>query len=285
MTAARIAPFFTLHDSVAAVREFSESYLRDTRAGMWDDSRQALAALDLQDCDSILDVGCGTGELSRVLAEESDGEVLGLDADTVLLDAAREHATPIVGDGTRLPFADDAVDLVVCQALLINLPDPAAAVTEFARVASERVAAIEPDNGAVTVESSVDAESRLAARAREAYLGGVGTDVTLGGRATGRLFEQAGLDDVTTTRYNHERTVDAPYAQRDLDAAKRKATGDGLAADREEMQAGGLTDEGYDRLRSAWREMGREVIAQMQTGEYSRREVVPFFVTAGTVDG
>lgn len=266
------------------MREFSESYLRDTRAGMWDDSRQALAALDLQDCDSILDVGCGTGELSRVIAEESGVEVLGLDADTALLDAAREHATPVAGDATRLPFADDAVDLAICQALLINLPDPNGAIEEFARVASERVAAVEPDNGAVTVESSVDAEPRLAARAREAYLDGVGTDVTLGGNPTDALFEQAGLDGVTTTRYDHERIVTPPYSQADLDAAKRKATGDGLAADRAEMQAGGLTDKGYDTLRAAWREMGRDVIEQMQTGEYSRREVVPFFVTTGVVE-
>nr|WP_254714850.1 class I SAM-dependent methyltransferase [Natranaeroarchaeum aerophilus] len=251
---------------------------------MWDDSRQALAALDLQDCDSILDVGCGTGELSRVLAEESGVEVLAVDADTDLLDAAREHVTPVAGDATRLPIPDDAVDLVICQALLINLPDPAAAIEEFARVASKRVAAVEPDNAAVTVESSVEAEAELAARARAAYLDGVGTDVTLGGSPTAALFEQAGLDDVTTDRYDHERIVAAPYSQRDLDAAKRKATGDGLAADRTEMQVGGLTDEGYDRLRSAWREMGRAVIEQMQTGEYRRREVVPFFVTTGVVE-
>ncbi|QSG03618.1 class I SAM-dependent methyltransferase [Natranaeroarchaeum sulfidigenes] len=266
------------------MREFSESYLRDTRAGMWDDSRQALAALDLQDCDSILDVGCGTGELSRVLAEESGVEVLGVDADTALLDAAREHASPVAGDATRLPFPDNAVDLVVCQALLINLSDPAAAIEEFARVASKRVAAVEPDNAAVTVESSVEAEAKLAAHAREAYLDGVGTDITLGGSPTAALFEQAGLGNVTTARYDHERIVSAPYSQRDLDAAKRKATGDGLAADRAEMQAGGLTDGGYDRLRSAWREMGRAVIEQMQTGEYRRREVVPFFVTTGVVE-
>lgn len=267
------------------MREFSESYLRDTRAGMWDDSRRALAALDLQDCESILDVGCGTGELSRVLGEESGVEVLGVDADTALLDAACEHVTPIAGDATRLPLPEDSVDLVVCQALLINLPNPAAAVAEFARVASERVAAIEPDNGAVTVESSVDAESRLAARAREAYLDGIATDVTLGGDPIRRLFEDAGLETITTTRYDHERTVSSPYSQRDLEAAKRKATGDALAADRAEMQAGGLTDERYDRLRSAWREMGRQVIEQMRTGEYRRHEAVPFFVTTGVVDG
>ncbi|MDL0140052.1 SAM-dependent methyltransferase, partial [Halobacterium salinarum] len=34
-------------------------------------------------------------------------------------------------------------------------------------------------------------------------------------------------------------------------------------------------------LRAAWREMGRDVVAQMQAGEYVRRETVPFYVTVG----
>jgi len=267
------------------VREFSADYLSDTREGMWDDSREALDPLDLDRWDSVLDAGCGTGELSAVLAEETDGEVVGVDADPSLLTVARERVPTVAGDATRLPFADDSFDLVVCQALLINLPDPAAAVREFARVARHRVAAIEPDNGAVTVESSVDAESELAGRARRAYLGGVDTDVTLGATGTREAFEAAGVSDPTTRRYDHVRVVEPPYSERDVDAAKRKATGDSLADDLPTMLAGDLTEAEYDDLRSRWREMGREVVGQMADGEYRRRETVPFFVTVGSVDG
>jgi len=260
------------------VREFSAEYLRTTRAGMWDD-REALSALDLPNRERVLDVGCGTGELTAVLREEAPGTVVGLDADAELL----AHVDPPVvrGDARELPFPDDAFDPVVCQALLINLPDPAAAVAEFARVSSDLVAAIEPDNSAVSISSTADAEARLAARARSLYLRGVETDVTLGAAAD--VFEQAGLADVSTRRYDHVRTIEPPYSEAAVEDARRKASGDGLAADRETMLAGDATPEDVDDLREDWRAMGRTVVEQMQDGEYRRREVVPFFVTAGSI--
>ncbi len=276
-------------DPESAVREFSADYLEDTRRGMWDD-RAALADLELDSRERVLDVGCGTGELSRVLAEESaaDGtpaEVVGVDADPDLLAVAREEAgiETVAGDALRLPFPDDAFDLVVCQALLINLPDPAAAVAEFRRVSTDLVAAVEPDNAAVAVESTVETESDLAARARRAYLSGVETDVTLGGSGTREAFDAAGLAEVSTRRHVHARTVEPPYADRDLRAARRKASGEGLADDRATLLAGDLSADEYDDLRTDWREMGRSVIEQMRAGEYRRAEVVPFYVTVGSV--
>ncbi len=241
---------------------------------MWDD-REALADLELGGRERVLDVGCGTGELARVLAEESPGEVVGCDAD---------RALPVVaGDALRLPFRDDAFDLVVCQALLINLPDPAAAVREFGRVSSDLVAAVEPDNAAVSVESTVETETGLAARARRAYLDGVETDVTLGGEGVREAFEEAGLSGITTRRHYHIRRIEPPYAERDLQSARRKASGEGLADDRETLLRGDLSTEEYDDLRTDWREMGRSVVEQMRDGEYRRAEVVPFYVTVGSV--
>nr|WP_121822000.1 class I SAM-dependent methyltransferase [Halostella salina] len=265
------------------MRQFDAEYLEHTRRGMWADSREALAPLALSDADRVLDVGCGTGELTRVLADECPGEVVGVDADPDLLAVAGEHVPVVAGDATRLPFPDDAFDLVTCQALLINLPDPSAAVREFARVSRNRVAAVEPDNGAVSVESTVDAESRLEGRARDAYLDGVPTDVSLGGAGTREAFDEAGLDGVETRRYDHERTVAPPYSEPALADAKRKASGAGLADDRATMLDGDLSPEAFDALRSEWRAMGRDVVEQMRAGDYRRREVVPFFVTVGEV--
>ncbi|MFC7213558.1 class I SAM-dependent methyltransferase [Saliphagus sp. GCM10025334] len=273
------------------MRAFSEAYLRRTREGMWADSREALSSLDLASRERVLDVGCGSGELTRVLAEEVPGEVVGCDVDRSLLEFARDSSGPeqararlpvVQGDATRLPFADDSFDLVLCQALLINLPDPSAAVREFARVSSAGVAAVEPDNGAVTVESTVPREAPLERRARRAYLGGIETDVTLGADAR-EVFESVGLEDVTTARYDHVRSIDPPYDEHALTVARRKATGAGLADDRATMLESDLTGEGYDDLRRAWREMGRDVIEQMQTGTYERTETVPFYVTSGRV--
>jgi SAM-dependent methyltransferase len=262
------------------VREFSAEYLRTTREGMWADSRAALEPLELASRERVLDVGCGTGELTTVLREESPGTVVGLDADRSLL----AHAGPPVvqGDALSLPFPDDAFDLVVCQALLINLPDPAAAVAEFTRVSRDLIAAIEPDNGAVSISSTAESEARLARRARELYLDGVETDVTLGAEAA-RLLETADCHDVSTHRYDNERRVEPPYSEAAIEAARRKATGAGLDSDRETMLAGAATPEELDDLRAAWRAMGRDVIEQMQAEEYRRCEVVPFYVTVGRV--
>jgi len=259
------------------VRRFTAEYLETTREGMWADSRATLADLRLADRDSVLDVGAGTGELTRVLREEVPGTVPALDADPALL--TRVGGPAVVGDATQLPFAADSVDLVVCQALLINLPEPLAAVEEFARVAADTVAVIEPDNSAVTVESTVDAEPSLLRRARRRYLRGVDTDVALGD--AGALFEQSHLSDITVSRYDHERAIEPPYSSRALEGARRKASGAGLEADRGTILAGDTTPEEFDALRQEWREVGRSVVAQMQAGTYRQREVVPFYVTVG----
>jgi SAM-dependent methyltransferase len=261
------------------VREYTAEYLAATREGMWDDSRAALEPLALDRRERVLDVGAGTGELTRVLREECTGTVVALDANADLLAAT---AGPRVrGEATRLPFPADTFDLVVCQALLVNLPDPAAAVREFARVAGGAVASIEPDNSAVRVNSTVEAETALARRARERYLDGVNTDASLG--AARGLFEERGLSGVAVRRYDHERTVEPPYSERALEAARRKASGEGLESDRETVLAGGTAPEEFDDLRQAWREMGRTVAEQMQNGQYRHREVVPFYLTVGQV--
>jgi len=259
------------------MRQFSADYLRETRRGMWADSRAALSALALDDCERVLDVGCGEGALTRVLAEECPGEVVGCDRDAGLL--AELGGAAVRGDAYRLPFGDDSFDLVACQALLVNLPDPERAVREFARVASERVACVEPDNAAVAVDSTVDAESRLADRARRLYLRGADTDVALGAD-TADVLRSAGLSNVTTSRYEQTLVVEPPYSEADVRAAGRKASGADLRERRGTMAG---SEEELDALRAAWREMGREAVRQVQQEEYRRRETVPFYVVGGEV--
>lgn len=262
------------------VRRFSAAYLADTRRGLWED-RKALAGLDLGHCERILDVGSGIGSLASAFRAETDATVVCLDADRVLL-SEMAPSDRLVGDAIRLPLVDGSFDLVACQALLVNLRRPADAVREFARVSSGQVAAVEPDNATVTVDSTVPAEETLAARARDAYLDGVDTDPTLGGDV-GSVFESVGLAEVTTTRHELVRTVEPPYRPRDVEDARRKATGSGLAAHEPELLAGGLSRDQYEALVSSWRRMGRTVAHQLQAGEYRRTERVPCFITVGRV--
>jgi SAM-dependent methyltransferase len=274
------------------LRRFSADYLAATRAGLWAD-RTALAPLSLADRERVVDVGAGTGAFTRVLRAETpaDADVVGVDADPSLLARARADESaggpraphPVVaGDATRLPLRDDAADLVAAQALLVNLPDPAAAVREFARVSAGRVAAVEPDNASVGVDSTVDGEAALDHRAREAYRAGVATDLAPGGRVAA-LFERAGLTVVATRRHHHEKRTEPPYDERAYRAARRKASGaalDDLAPALRES----LGDEGFADLRDAWREVGRATVRGMSEGTYRRVEVVPFDVTVGSVE-
>ena len=76
----------------------------------------------------VLEVGCGTGFLARLLARTLDGlQIIGLDADDHLLDLARPLiARDLVslqvelceGDAYHLPFSDETFDLVTSQTLL-----------------------------------------------------------------------------------------------------------------------------------------------------------------------
>ena len=266
------------------MRTFSPEYLRRTRDGLWERSTATLSDLSLADRDKILDAGAGTGEFAGVLARESPAEVICLDADADLLGVARKAGLETVrGDATRPPFAADAFDLVACQALLVNLPEPAVALDAFADCSSDRIAAVEPDNADVSVDSTVDREVDLERRVREAYIRGVQTDVAMGDRLE-QLFHGAGLESVRSRRHYHRKVVEPPYDQASLSTAARKASGAGLADHETELRRV-LSASEYDALRAAWREMGRSVVDAMREGTYRRVEVVPFDVVVGRVDG
>jgi demethylmenaquinone methyltransferase/2-methoxy-6-polyprenyl-1,4-benzoquinol methylase len=95
--------------------------------------RQTVAALGLPEGSLLLDLACGTGDLSR-LAQRRRHRVIGADLSGGML-AANRSGTPLVqADSTRLPFPDGAFDGLVCGYALRNFTDLAAALAETARV-------------------------------------------------------------------------------------------------------------------------------------------------------
>ncbi|MDZ4405344.1 class I SAM-dependent methyltransferase [Prosthecobacter sp.] len=93
---------------------------------------------------SLIDIGCGTGYFTRLLAKEVSGELVGIDPDEESLGFARAHA---VRDeryenarGEALPFADGAFDFSVSVAALCFIPDERQAVREMLRVTKKRFA-------------------------------------------------------------------------------------------------------------------------------------------------
>ncbi len=93
----------------------------------------------------VLDVGCGSGAVTRTLARRvaPGGCAVGLDASPALLKVARELADEAGlgetigfkdGDCRALPFPEAAFDAVMAATTLSHVPDPGRALAEMARV-------------------------------------------------------------------------------------------------------------------------------------------------------
>jgi ubiquinone/menaquinone biosynthesis C-methylase UbiE len=105
-------------------------------------TREVLARLPKLPASHVLDIGCGQGNTTRLLAEVlAPASCIGLDFDEALVAyAAAQPDKPEVlsfrqGDATELPFADGTFDIVFCRFLLIHMTDPVRVVREMLRVA------------------------------------------------------------------------------------------------------------------------------------------------------
>lgn len=86
---------------------------------------------------SVVDLGCGTGSLSVLLAQAGH-EVRGVDLSPRMVaaaqakaDAAEVAAVFVQGDASQPPYPPDTCDVVLARHVLWALPDPAAAVKRW----------------------------------------------------------------------------------------------------------------------------------------------------------
>ncbi len=95
--------------------------------------------------EQVLDVGCGSGAVTRTLASRvmPDGQAVGVDTSHALLKVARELADKAgfgeliefkEGDCRALPFPDASFDAVLAATTLSHIPDPQRALAEMVRV-------------------------------------------------------------------------------------------------------------------------------------------------------
>jgi demethylmenaquinone methyltransferase/2-methoxy-6-polyprenyl-1,4-benzoquinol methylase len=105
----------------------------------------------------VLDVACGTGDLSIEIFEAKQTRVVGIDFCRPMLDLAKKktEAIPFVeGDALHLPFADRSFDLVTIGFGLRNLANRERGLRELQRV-------LKPNGWAAILEFSQPATSGL----------------------------------------------------------------------------------------------------------------------------
>ncbi len=145
-----------LDDTVESIGELEENFRDIERANRWlggfSSIERATRALLPQ---TILDVGCGSGDIAEFLARKARAAGRSLRAtcldvsSDVLAIAQKRHGDPdlrfVIGNGASLPFEDASFDVAMCN-LTLHHCDPSAAVTllrELRRVA--RVAPVVTD--------------------------------------------------------------------------------------------------------------------------------------------
>ncbi len=119
-------------------------------------ARETFALLDVQEGDHILDVGCGTGEDVRALAQRvgKTGRVVGVDISETMITEARRRAEGLnlpveyrVADVQLLDFPDSTFDGCRTCRVLIHMENPRQALAEIFRVVRSggTTIAFEPD--------------------------------------------------------------------------------------------------------------------------------------------
>lgn len=122
-----------------AYTKWAASYDRDRNLTRDLDRRVTRTVLAELACDAILEIGCGTGKNTPLLAGIAR-TVLALDFSTGMLGRARakvaaDHVTFAVADATMpWPCAAQSVDLVTCNLVLEHVPDLGGIFAQAARV-------------------------------------------------------------------------------------------------------------------------------------------------------
>ncbi len=106
--------------------------------------RAAIRIAKVTPTDDVVDIACGTGDLTELFAQSPARSVIGLDFTPAMLDVARQksarrkHPRAIPryehGDATSLSLADASADVISIAFGLRNVGDPKRALREFRRV-------------------------------------------------------------------------------------------------------------------------------------------------------
>jgi SAM-dependent methyltransferase len=197
--------------------KYSPEELEGTRKYLWRKRFQPILYdfLELKDGMKILDIGCGTGFFTRMLASQINGEVIGIDIDEELLEIANKltkkeglNVKYLKQNVYKLEFDDDYFDLVTSHIVLCNLKDTKMALLEMKRVSKDKIVAIEPCNSSSIQFYGNDPEAiefrDLISKAKKGYdneMVKMGSDLDLGSKLP-YLFFEIGLKNIDVEEYS-----------------------------------------------------------------------------------
>lgn len=176
------------------------AYLDDATRLAAEGKRASYLALGLQPGMHVLDVGCGTGDDVRALAQivGAQGRASGIDSSRTMIDQAVARGVPgnvefQCAPATAIPFADASYDAARAERVFQHLEDPQTAASEIYRV-------LKPGGTAMLIDQDWEtlvvagAEKSLTRRICNAF-----TDrLTNGwaGRNHAAVLKRAGFQDV-----------------------------------------------------------------------------------------
>ncbi len=191
---------------------------------------------------AILDVGCGTGVVTRDLAKRvgETGRVVGVDASRRLIDEAvrRARERGLSGrvefrsaDGAALPFSGGSFDLVIASALFGHIPNAMEVLSEMVRVARPggTVLVFDHDIDMIVINS---ADRDLTRRIVHAYCDRYFTS-GWAGRELYAMFRQAALEQIRILPLTHTSTEFGPHWQRMADRLSSVAVKTGVVSEKE----------------------------------------------------
>jgi len=106
----------------------------------WHTARHVLSRMPVEDGDTVLDLGCGSGYAARALRDAGGaGRAYGLDGSPEMAYNAREYTDDdnvgfLIGDFGDLPFATDSVDHVFSMEAFYYAAEPVETLREIRRI-------------------------------------------------------------------------------------------------------------------------------------------------------